>query len=553
MKTKPKNFGNFFVRVGAGFLAFWLLSMGAFSLLLGQQRAELMEADIKDSADWYTGDYARYMLDSKEHEENDPAELRRMMKEQSYQRNASDALMIETAITDQSGNILQSDRWWLTLTDDTDIDHMTGTQYLVDMSDQPQNVLEAIYVGSGVADLEALPNDIRFEAWVDGDEACLKSVTVRPYEEVNGELKLTDEATTVECAYDADKMSNLPLKTLTISRISYPGTPGTNERPTAKQEAADMTSPKRKEMRAWVENPSEAGSATQVVRPWLVRQYQRTMKYCDYVDGGYVMMSFAAEGCPLKACLPILVPAGVLSLILAMLCAIILSCALLRVWRKQERIERVRRETTAALAHELKTPLSVLSATAELLGDNLAPEKQAHYLGVIQQQAQRMDGSVRHMLELSRLETGAKALRRTAFSLTELAQERLQAALPTDSTIRTEFAAQDKFEVNADRALLARALDALLENAVQHTPGGGCITVHLTDGVLSVTNTGEAIPADALPRLWEAYYQADPSRSAKGDGLGLSIAKTVFDLHGYVCGAENTEIGPKFWFQFADK
>ena len=547
MKTKPKNFGNFFVRVGAGFLAFWLLSMGAFSLLLGQQRAELMAADIKDSADWYTGDYARYMLDSKEHEENDPAELRRMLKEQSYQRNASDALMIETAITDQSGNILQSDRWWLTLTDDAD------TQYLVDMSDQPQNVLEAIYVGSGVADLEALPHDIRFEAWVDSDEAYLKSVTVRPYEEVNGELKLTDEVNTVECAYDADKMSNLPLKTLTISRISYSGTPGTNERPTAKQEAADMTSPKRKEMRAWVENPSEAGSAAPVVRPWLVRQYQRTMKYCDYVDGGYVMMSFAAEGCPLKACLPILVPAGVLSLILAILCAIILSCALLRVWRKQERVERVRRETTAALAHELKTPLSVLSATAELLGDNLAPEKQAHYLGVIQQQAQRMDGSVRHMLELSRLETGAKALRRTAFSLAELAQERLQAALPADSTIHTEFAAQGEYEVNADRALLTRALDALLENAVQHTPEGGCITVHLADGVLSVTNTGDAIPADALPRLGEAYYQADPSRSAKGDGLGLSIAKTVFDLHGFTCGAENTEIGPKFWFRFVDK
>lgn len=551
MKNKPKNFGNFFVRVGAGFLAFWLLSMGAFSLLLGQQRAELMAADIKDSADWYTGDYARYMLDSKEHEENDPAELRRMLKEQSYRRNSSDALMIVTAITDQGGNILQSDRWWLILTDDTDIDHMTDKEYLVDMSDQPQNVLEAIYIGSGVVDEESLPYDMRFEAWVDGDEAYLKSVTVRPYEEVNGELKLTDEVNTVECVYDADKMSDLPLKKMVLHRMSFPGHPGVSL--TAKQVAADMTSPKRKEMRAWVENPSEASGAAPVVRPWLVRQYQRTMKYCDYVDGGYVMMSFAAEGCPLKACLSILVPAGVLSLILAMLCAIILSCALLRVWRKQERVERVRRETTAALAHELKTPLSVLSATAELLGDNLAPEKQAHYLGVIQQQAQRMDGSVRHMLELSRLETGAKALRRTAFSLAELAQERLQAALPADSTIRTEFAAQDKFEVNADRALLARALDALLENAVQHTPEGGCITVHLADGVLSVTNTGEAIPADALPRLWEAYYQADPSRSAKGDGLGLSIAKTVFDLHGYACGAENTEIGPKFWFRFADK
>ena len=549
MKAKRRTFGSFFTRIGAGFLAFWLLTMGAFSLLLGQQRAELMAADIKDSADWYTGDYERYMLDSKEHEENDPAELRRMLKEQSYRRNSSDALMIVTAITDQGGNILMSDRWWLILTDDTDIDHMTDKEYLVDMSDQPQNVLEAIYIGSGVVDQESLPYDMRFEAWVDGDEAYLKSVTVRPYEEVNGELKLTDEVNTVECAYDADKMSDLPLKKLVLHRMSFPGHPGVSL--TAKQVAADMTSPARKEMRAWVENPSEASSAAPIVRPWLVRQYQRTMKYCDYVDGGYVMMSFAAEGYPLKACLPILVPAGAISFTLAMLCAVILSFALLRVWRKQERVEQVRRETTAALAHELKTPLSVLSAAAELLEDNLAPEKQAHYLDVIQTQAQRMDGSVRKMLELSRLETGVQALRREEFPLAALAQERLAAALPADGSLRTELASDNEYMVNADRALLARALDALLENAVQHTPEGGCITVRIANGMLSVANTGDAIPNHALPRLWEAYYQADPSRSTKGDGLGLSIAKTVFDLHGYTCGAENTDAGPKFWFKFA--
>lgn len=544
MKTKSRNFGNFFVRVGAGFLAFWLLMMGAFSLLLGQQRAQLMMADIEDYAGRFLGNYAKYMLDSKEQDTDDPVELRKMLKQSIFEFNIPEVQIIETAITDQSGNVLQSNRRWLKLKDDAD------TEYETDMDGQPQNVYEAIIIGSGVTELgKPIPN-MSFEAWVDGNQAYLKSVTVRPNKVVDGEWVPTGEVNTVECAYDADKMSNLPLKTLTMSRMALPGW---SENWTAKQTAACMASPARKELRAWAENPSRAGGGESIVRPWLVRQYQRTMKYCDYVDGGYVMMSFAAEGCPLKACLPILVPAGVLSLILAMLCAIILSCALLRVWRKQERIERVRRETTAALAHELKTPLSVLSATAELLGDNLAPEKQAHYLGVIQQQVQRMDGSVRQMLELSRLETGARALRRTAFSLAELAQERLQAALPTDSTIHTEFAAQGEYEVNADRALLTRALDALLENAVQHTPEGGCITVHLADGVLSVTNTGDAIPADALPRLWEAYYQADPSRSAKGDGLGLSIAKTVFDLHGFTCGAENTEIGPKFWFRFADK
>ena len=544
MKTKSKNFGNFFVRVGAGFLAFWLVTMGAFSLLLGQQRAELMAADIEDYAGRFLGNYAKYMLDSKEHDTDDPVELRKMLKQSIFEFNIPEVQIVETAITDQYGNVMQSNRWWLTLTDDA------GTQYIVDMNDQSQNVHEAIVIGSGVIELDQALPDMSFEAWVDDDQAYLKSVTVRPNKVVDGEWVPTGEVNTVECAYDADKMSNLPLKTLTMSRMA---SPGWSENWTVKQTAACMASPARKELRAWAENPSRAGGGESIVRPWLVRQYQRTMKYCDYADGGYVMMSFAAEGCPLKACLPILVPAGVLSLILAMLCAIILSFALLRVWRKQERIERVRRETTAALAHELKTPLSVLSATAELLGDNLAPEKQGHYLEVIRQQAQRMDGSVRQMLELSRLETGAKALRRTAFSLAELAQERLQAALPTNSIIHTEFAAQGEYEVNADRALLTRALDALLENAVQHTSEDGCIMVHLADGVLSVTNTGDAIPADALPRLWEAYYQADPSRSAKGDGLGLSIAKTVFDLHGFTCGAENTEIGPKFWFRFADK
>lgn len=544
MKTKSKNFGNFFVRVGAGFLAFWLVTMGAFSLLLGQQRAELMTADIEDYAGRFLGNYAKYMLDSKEHDTDDPVELRKMLKQSIFEFNIPEVQIVETAITDQYGNVMQSNRWWLTLTDDA------GTQYIVDMNDQSQNVHEAIVIGSGVIELDQALPDMSFEAWVDDDQAYLKSVTVRPNKVVDGEWVPTGEVNTVECAYDADKMSNLPLKTLTMSRMA---SPGWSENWTVKQTAACMASPARKELRAWAENPSRAGGGESIVRPWLVRQYQRTMKYCDYADGGYVMMSFAAEGCPLKACLPILVPAGVLSLILAMLCVIILSFALLRVWRKQERIEQVRRETTAALAHELKTPLSVLSATAELLGDNLAPEKQGHYLEVIRQQAQRMDGSVRQMLELSRLETGAKALRRTAFSLAELAQERLQAALPTDSIIHTKFAAQGEYEVNADRALLTRALDALLENAVQHTSEDGCIMVHLADGVLSVTNTGDAIPADALPRLWEAYYQADPSRSAKGDGLGLSIAKTVFDLHGFTCGAENTEIGPKFWFRFADK
>lgn len=545
MKTKRKTFGSFFVRVGTGFLAFWLVLMGAFTLLLGQQRAQLMLSEMENRADFFDGNFGKYLLDSKELGTDDTAQLRRALRWQSFRIDSKDppnVQIVETAITDKNGDVLQSNRWWLTVRDgDTDYD--------VDMGDQPQKVCEAVLVGSAMTEeLRSAPfPEMTFEAWVDGDQAYLKSVTVCQTKEVNGSWEPTGEVNTVECVYDESKVKNLPLKTMRWASLRCPGPSDL----TAKQLAASLTSPARLALREWAENPSGANSSEEIVRPWLVRQYQRTMKYCDYVDGGNVMMSFAAEGYPLKACLPILVPAGAMSFTLAILCAVILSFALLRVWRRQERVEQVRRETTAALAHELKTPLSVLSAAAELLGDNLAPEKQAHYLDVIQTQAQRMDGSVRKMLELSRLETGVQALRREEFPLAALAQERLAAALPAGGRLHTEFASDNEYTVNADRALLARALDALLENAVQHTPEGGCITVRIANGTLSVVNTGDAIPDHALPRLWEAYYQADPSRSTKGDGLGLSIAKTVFDLHGYICGAENTDAGPKFWFKFA--
>ena len=544
MKAKRRTFGNFFVRVGTGFLAFWLVVMGAFTLLMGQQRAKLMLSEMENKAEFFDGDFGKYLLDSKQRGTDDTAQLRRALRWQCFRIDSKDppnVQIVETAITDKNGAVLQGNRWWLTLRDGE-------TDYDVDMGDQPQKVCEAILIGSAMTEELSAPfPEMTFEAWVDGDQAYLKSVTVRPTKEVSGSWEPTGEVNTFECVYDENRVKNLPLKTMRWASVSCPGP---NDL-AAKQLAASLTSPARLALREWAENPSGANSSEEIVRPWLVRKFQRTMKHCDFVDGSYVLMSYAAEGYPLKACLPILVPAGAISFTLAMLCAVILSFALLRVWRRQERVEQVRRETTAALAHELKTPLSVLSAAAELLEDNLAPEKQAHYFDVIQTQAQRMDDSVRKMLELSRLETGVQALRREEFPLAALAQERLAAALPADGSLHTELASDNEYMVNADRALLARALDALLENAVQHTPEGGCITVRIANGMLSVANTGDAIPNHALPRLWEAYYQADPSRSTKGDGLGLSIAKTVFDLHGYTCGAENTDAGPKFWFKFA--
>ena len=550
MKAKRRTFGSFFTRIGAGFLAFWLVVMAMFTVLVSQQRAKLMLSDMESKSNRLMEQDIAFLLDPETYDTTDEIELRRRLSKAVFMADSTDPpnlQIVETAITDlNTGDILQSNRWWLELIEGENL-------YRVDMSGQPREVCEAILAGAGATEkaIESLP-EMTFEVWTDSvpgyrDDAYLKSITIKPTKNVGGMWEPTGEVHTIECAYDAEQVKNLPLTTMRWNRFVYPGPNGA----TAEQIAASLSSPARQALREWAENPSGPNSSQTVEKPWLVRTYRRQIKYCPFAESHYVFVSYAAEGYPLKASLPVLIPVWAFSWVLALFCAAVLSYALLRVWRRQERVEQVRRETTAALAHELKTPLSVLSAAAELLEDNLAPEKQAHYLDVIQTQAQRMDGSVRKMLELSRLETGVQALRRKEFPLAALAQERLAAALPADGSLHTEFASDGEYMVNADRALLARALDALLENAVQHTPEGGCITVHIANGMLSVANTGDAIPNHALPRLWEAYYQADPSRSTKGDGLGLSIAKTVFDLHGYTCGAENTDAGPKFWFKFA--
>ena len=380
MKTKRRTFWSFFTRIGAGFLAFWLAVMAVFTVLLSQQRAKLMLAEMESKSDKLMGEDTDFLLDPSSYDTTDETELRRRLSKPVFMADSADPpnlQIIETAITDlKSGKVLQSNRWWLELIEGDNL-------YRVDMSGQPREVCEAVLAGAGTGEskIESLPK-MTFEAWVDSvpgyrDDAYLKSITIEPTK--SGTWEPTGEVRTIECAYDAEQVKGLTLKTMSCNRLVCPGPNGA----TTEQIAESLSSPARQALREWAEYPSRTNSSQTVEKLWLVRTYRRTIRYCPFAESGAVLVSYAAEGYPLKALLPVLIPVWAFSLVLALFCAAVLSGAQLRVWRKQERVERVRRETTAALAHELKTPLSVLSATAELLGDNLAPEKQGHYLEVI--------------------------------------------------------------------------------------------------------------------------------------------------------------------------
>lgn len=555
MKTKRRNYWSFFWRVGAGFLAFWLVVMAGFTLLLGWQTAQEMHTVMTENLKHFYNDWLQEQLHWYKTDE-----FGRSLKEFMDHPFANDIYMddyvgtaiTETAVLSADNEILQDDTGWLRAepvdepqqTDLVVIDETSG--YSVVLDGQPKRVY-----GAAMAWMEksAPCPRVTVEGWLVDGWIYPKNIIVqqRGYDEERGTGVDVGEPVVTECQYDAAQFAGMETQRFRICSAIIPGNTDTP----LEEQIASVSNPRRLALREWVTTPQQGiGDYRESIKPWLVTIYKHQAVQTSATPEGFILVQYASEGYPIKENLPVLLPVYGFSFALAVLFSAILAFALLRVWRKQERVEQARRDTTAALAHELKTPLSVLSATAELLSNDMAQDKRAHYLDVIRQQAARMDGSVGRMLELSRLEAGAKALRRAKFTLSDLAQERLDAAVPPDADLHTEVTVSGADEIEADRALLARALDAILENAVQHTAPGGSIAVRIEKGVCAVVNTGAAIPADALPRLWEAYYQADTSRAARGDGLGLSIAKTVFDLHGYACGAENTDEGPRFWFRF---
>ena len=557
MKTKRRNYWSFFWRVGAGFLAFWLAVMVGFTLLLGWQTAQEMRTVMMENLKYFYNDWLQGQLQWYE-----PGQLSGDLEGSMDHPFANDkylddyvgSTITETAVLSADNEILQDDTGWLRAIEEDWQERIDAGEevptYEVVMAGQPKRVYEAIMQWNNDDLWEAnIFGSVTVDGWLVDNKIYPKTIRVeyRGYNEDGTRKDVQPENETVECEYDAQQFAGVELQTFRVDHATMPGNPDTP----FEEQIDSVSNPRRMVLHEWVTTPQQGtGSYQESVKPWLVTMYRHRVVQTAAAPEGYLVAQYASEGYPIKECLPILKPVYGFSFALAVLFSAILAFALLRVWRKQERVEQVRRNTTAALAHELKTPLSVLSATAELLSSDMAQDKRAHYLEVIRQQAARMDGSVRQMLELSRLEAGAKALRREQFTLSALAQERLDAAIPPDTNLHIEVTVSGTDEVDADRALLARALDAILENAVQHTAPGGSIFVRMENGVCAVVNTGAPIPADALPRLWEAYYQADASRAAEGNGLGLSIAKTVFDLHGFAYGAENTDEGPRFWFRF---
>ncbi len=206
------------------------------------------------------------------------------------------------------------------------------------------------------------------------------------------------------------------------------------------------------------------------------------------------------------------------------------------------RLEAVRRDFVANVSHELKTPLTSISGYSEtLLTDQPDPETTRRFLQVILVNARRMQRLVDSLLDLSRIESGRwqPALENVDVRgvMESVVADCRDRAAGRSLVIEVQVTPVAERMV-ADEDALRHVLLNLIDNALRYTPPGGTVVCRASeeDGgiTISVSDTGSGITRDHLPRIFERFYRADPSRSRDegGTGLGLAIVKHLVEAHG---------------------
>ncbi len=207
---------------------------------------------------------------------------------------------------------------------------------------------------------------------------------------------------------------------------------------------------------------------------------------------------------------------------------------------EKEKAEQQRREFTANVSHELKTPLHTISGCAELMKDGLVKQADiGKFSSQIYTQAQRMIRLVEDILKLSRLDEGAGDMKREAVDLYALAKETVESLLPVAEASQVQVTLDgESAEVYGISQLLQGMIYNLCDNGIKYNRPQGSVMVSVkkeADAVcLTVADTGIGIPTEHQERIFERFYRVDKSHSKEigGTGLGLSIVKHTARLHG---------------------
>ncbi len=218
-----------------------------------------------------------------------------------------------------------------------------------------------------------------------------------------------------------------------------------------------------------------------------------------------------------------------------------------------QKAEGNRREMTADIAHELRTPIAVQRAHLEALQDGVYPLT-AENLQPVLDQTEMLTRLVEDLRTLALADAGELVLERADVDLSSLAGGVLERFRPEANSRQVELAITDRLPagqpaLHLDRGRIEQVLNNLMSNGLRHTPAGGKIDLYLeTAGrqvILRVADSGAGIPQDSLGHIFERFYRADRSRSREegGTGLGLAIARQLALAHGGDLSAHNRPEG----------
>ena len=222
-----------------------------------------------------------------------------------------------------------------------------------------------------------------------------------------------------------------------------------------------------------------------------------------------------------------------------------INAALEASHRRLQELDRVKSDFLLNVSHELRTPLTAIQGSVDNMLDGITgppSEPQRRYLMRVKANADRLVRLINDLLDLARIEEGRIQVTPTFFSLSGLASELLDTLRPVAS--EKDLALQladdaDPLIVHADRDKVGQVLMNLLGNAIKFTPSGGIVDVDLAGKEESfarvrISDTGDGIPPEELPHIFDKFYQVQLGiqAKAKGTGLGLSIAKSLVELQG---------------------
>ncbi len=211
--------------------------------------------------------------------------------------------------------------------------------------------------------------------------------------------------------------------------------------------------------------------------------------------------------------------------------AVILCVMIWRTVKTQIIEEHKRIEFTNALAHDIKTPLFVISGYAYSLKEDIDSGERDIYIDKILDQSDSINSLVHNMLDLSKLDSYSVKLNLSEFDLSELVNDitKNYIKLPDNKTIKVSVSGNNI--IKADRELVKQAVENLIDNAVIYSLPDSEIEIEVESKSFSVSNRCDNLTKADLKNLTQPYYRKDKSRNRKGNGLGLSIVKSIADLH----------------------